>query len=272
MRSGRTKAIVAAGALLLASVAGWAQRGPGWGMRAGANGGGSCATRIESMPKQALDAAETAQLLFMREEEKLARDVYAQLYARWGSPVFGRISQSEQRHFDAIKVLVDRYGLADPAAGRAVGEFSDPGLQALYGDLVAKGQASIVDAFLVGATIEDLDIRDLNAAIAATDNVDLKTVYQNLEAASRNHMRAFHAQLTALNASYTATYISPELLKEILETAPGKGMGRGGRGPGSGNFAPGAGACVSGDCSHGAGTGTCPYGNAPGTGTRRPGR
>jgi len=250
------KGIVAAAAFLLASATAWAQRGPGWGMRGGTSGSGICSAQLESLPKQTMDAAETSQLLYMREEEKLARDVYAQLYARWGSPVFARISQSEQRHFDALKMLLDRYGLTDPAAGKAVGAFSDSGLQTLYGDLVKKGEASLVAASTVGATIEDLDIHDLDKAMAATDNVDLKTVYQNLEQASRNHMRAFTAQLTALNATYKAQYISDALLSEILSNAQGGRMGRGGMGSGAGPGGPG--------------TGICPNGNTPGGAPRRP--
>jgi hypothetical protein len=250
------KGMAVVGTLFLASVTAWAQRGQGWGMRGAADGGGACAIQIDSLPKQALDSTETAGLLYLREEEKLARDVYAQLCARWGSQVFVRISQAEQRHADAVKTLLDRYGLADPAADKAVGVFTERGLQTLYGDLVKKGDSSLAAAFRVGATIEDLDIRELDKAMAGTDNQDFKVVCQNLENASRYHLRAFNAQLSALNESYTAQYITPALLKEILSSAPGNGRGCGGRGNGSG-------ACV-------VAGGTCPYGNTPGTASRRP--
>lgn len=42
-----------------------------------------------------LNAAEIEGLLFMREEEKLAHDVYLALYAKWGLPIFQNIAQSE---------------------------------------------------------------------------------------------------------------------------------------------------------------------------------
>jgi len=54
-------------------------------------------------------------LTYIREEEKLARDVYLYLYDMWGSSIFDNISVSEQAHMDAIKTLIDRYGLDDPA-------------------------------------------------------------------------------------------------------------------------------------------------------------
>jgi hypothetical protein len=139
MKLGRSKGAVLVGGLLLVAVSAWARQGPGWGMR-GAGDGANCAAWIDSLPKQALDPAEAKGLLYLREEEKLARDVYAQLYAVPGSHVFARISQSEQRHFDALKVLLDRYGLSDPAADKGVGLFSDGGLQTLYSDLVTKGR------------------------------------------------------------------------------------------------------------------------------------
>ena len=96
-------------------------------------------------------------LLYMREEEKLAHDVYQVLYEKWGLTIFDNIATSEQRHTDAIKTLLDSYGLTDPAAGRDVGEFSDPALQALYDQLVEQGSQSLEDALLVGASIEEID-------------------------------------------------------------------------------------------------------------------
>jgi hypothetical protein len=44
---------------------------------------------------------EAASLQFMREEEKLAHDVYVTLYEQWGLRVFNNISRSEQQHTEA---------------------------------------------------------------------------------------------------------------------------------------------------------------------------
>jgi hypothetical protein len=165
-----------------------AQWGAGRGQRF--NSQGMCLAQIDSIPKQALDPTETAGLAYMREEEKLAHDVYARLYAKWGLRILGNISQSEDRHLNAIKLLLDRYELPDPAANSPAGVFQNEGLQTLYGDLVRQGESSLKSAVRVGATIEDLDIRDLEKAAAATDNSDLKLVYQNLRQASENHMRS----------------------------------------------------------------------------------
>jgi hypothetical protein len=143
----------------------------------------------------ALNNDEKYWLTYMREEEKLARDVYLSLGTTWNIPIFANIAQSEQVHMDALKTLLDRYGLPDPAAGRAQGEFSDPGLQKLYNDLIAQGNTSVVEALNVGIFIEEADISDLNKAIAATTHNDITTVYNNLLQGSTNHLNAFSSYL-----------------------------------------------------------------------------
>ena len=151
--------------------------------------GATVASAAPATDPSTLDAQEAAALLFMREEEKLARDVYNVLYATWGLPVFKNIAVSEQRHMDAIKVLLDRYGLTDPAL--APGKFSDPTLQALYDKLVAQGKLSVTEALKVGVTIEQVDIKDLQTRIAQTDNLDIQRVYTNLLNGSNSHLQAF---------------------------------------------------------------------------------
>lgn len=101
----------------------------------------------------ALDAVEIADLEYMREEEKLARDAHLTLYDVWGVRTFQNISRSEQSHMDAILTLLNRYAIADPAVGNGVGEFTNPELQALYDQLIATGSQSLADALKVGGAI-----------------------------------------------------------------------------------------------------------------------
>lgn len=157
----------------------------------GGNGGNGGGVQITAIPASDLSAEEAAALLFMREEEKLARDVYNQMFALWGQPVFQNIAASEQTHMDQIKLLLDRYGLTDPAL--APGQFTDPNLQALYNQLIAQGSISLADALKVGATIEQVDIADLQTRLAKTDNADIQLVYNNLMSASYNHLNAFNS-------------------------------------------------------------------------------
>ena len=142
-----------------------------------------------------LTEVEKYWLTFMREEEKLARDVYLFLYDKWHSRIFNNISESEQTHMDAIKTLLDRYGIPDPAENKGQGEFSDPDLQALYNELIEDGSLSLVNALEVGVEVEETDIDDLNVGIATTLRKDIKTVYSNLLAGSLHHLNAFNSNL-----------------------------------------------------------------------------
>lgn len=193
-----------------------------------------CPSAVLSMPYQELSTAEQDGLIFMREEEKLARDVYQAMYEKWGVVIFSKITQSETKHTEAIKALIDKYQLADPVGSNTVGVFTNPTLQALYGELVAKGNISLIDAFTIGAMIEELDIADLKSRIASADNDDIKAVYNNLMRGSGNHLRAFVSQLIAYGATYTPKYIAQAEYDDIIATAQG-GIGRGmGQGCGGG--------------------------------------
>jgi hypothetical protein len=150
------------------------------------------------LPAASLSDQETASLLFMREEEKLARDVYIQMYQKWRLPIFKNISKSEQTHMEAIKALLDRYGLPDPAAEMSIGEFQNADLQKLYDELLQAGMGSLNEALDVGVTIEEVDIEDLTEAIAVTTHNDIRRVCTNLRQASLQHLGSFQRLLGAL--------------------------------------------------------------------------
>lgn len=164
--------------------------------------------QLAAIPAAELSTAEADALVFMREEEKLARDVYRLLDAQWVQKVFANIATSEQQHMDAVALLLARYGLPDPAAGTPAGVFADPSLQAMFDALMAQGRNSLVAALTVGATIEDLDIKDLQVRLAQTDNADVQRVFDELMKGSRNHLRAFVSQLTRLGVTYAPQYIT----------------------------------------------------------------
>ncbi len=191
----RNRMIAAAAAVALMASAGAAAASQGTpGPPAGAHpGGGSCTAATTTAVTGTLTATERATLIRMRQEEKLARDVYLTLAERSTLRVFDRIAVSEQRHMDRVGALLRRYGIADPVAGMARGEFADPGFEALYERLVASGSSGDAAAAAVGVRIERLDIGDLNAAIRTTVRPDVKRVLTNLRTASRHHLAAFTA-------------------------------------------------------------------------------
>lgn len=175
--------------------------------------------QITSLPTEPLNSAELTSLSFMREEEKLARDVYITLYNKWGVNIFTNISNSEQTHMDAILMLLSKYSLADPVSNNAVGVFNNVTLQNLYNQLVAQGNISVLDAYKVGATIEDLDIFDLKNALLNNDNQDIKLVYDMLTKRSRNHIRSFYKNILSVGGSYSPQYITQAEFDAIINTA-----------------------------------------------------
>lgn len=190
-----------------------------------------------------LTEEEVAGLLFMREEEKLAHDVYMTLYELWGQPIFNNIAASEQIHTDTVKFLLDKYEIPDPAEVSPLGQFSDQDLQALYDQLVEMGSASLADALTVGTAVEEIDILDLEKYLAQTESVDLIQVYENLLAGSKNHLRSFVSSLERQTGEiFQPQYLSQDAYDEIMsgsfESGRGGGQMGGQMGGGKGTVTP----------------------------------
>ena len=172
---------------------------------------------INDIQYEDLSPEEADGLIFMREEEKLARDVYNTLFDKWGKRVFNNISQSEQTHTDAIKSLINKYELEDPVADDIPGSFLNEDLQNLYDTLIARGDSSLVDALLVGALVEEVDIIDIQKEIDEhVDNEDIAFVYDNLINGSYNHLRAFVKNLSRQGTSYEPQLLSEEVYNGII--------------------------------------------------------
>ncbi len=174
---------------------------------------------LDSIPLDTLSTAETEGLLFMREEEKLAHDVYSVLFVTWGSNIFDNIANSEQTHTEAMLVLLDRYAITDPVGNNAEGVFVDVSLQGLYDTLVSQGATSLIDALLVGAAIEEIDIIDIQNLLDTLEgNDDIALVYENLMKGSRNHLRAFARNLAELGMVYQPQYLSQDVYDAIINS------------------------------------------------------
>ena len=174
---------------------------------------------IAAAPRSALSAEELNDLLLMREEEKIARDVYIRLYEQWGMRPFHNISGAEQAHMDAMLALLEHYGEPDPAQGLAVGQFRRADLQALYDDLVMQGLQSQAAAVRVGLLIEELDIVDLQKAARRTDKPEIRAVYAELERGSRNHLRAFYRWKQMLGIDYVPQHLTAVEFEQTAQSA-----------------------------------------------------
>lgn len=165
----------------------------------------------------ALTEAEIDGIRFMREEEKVARDVYIYLYEIYPLRPFLNISLSEQAHMDAIKSLIDTFDLEDPVGENPEGVFQNEDLQELYDVLIVKGSTSREEALKVGALIEEVDIIDLQTELdSIAENEDVISVYTNLCRASEAHLRAFTGVLTLYGVEYVPVKLSQEEFDRIM--------------------------------------------------------
>ena len=209
-----------------------------------------------------LTQSEIDGLLLMREEEKMAQEVYLKFYELWGSTVFNNIAKSEASHTSAVLSLLNYFGIDDPASTE-VGVFANEAVQNLYNELVTAGSESALKAFETGAFIEEYDILDLENLLEANTNADIQIVYGNLLKGSRNHLRAFVNQINVYGSSYTPFLLTEEYYLEIIESTMENGYGNARWGNAS-NGRYGQGGISYSECL---GTGIGGLANGSGTGT-----
>lgn len=164
-----------------------------------------------------LSTQEIADLQFLKEEEKLARDVYLFSYDLYGSSIFNNISKSEQSHMDKVTLILEKYNIEDLSYSER-GKFNNQELQNLYNDLVEKSENSLTDAIVTGATIEDLDINDIDEFIIDASHDDIQAMYEILNCGSGNHLRAYTGFLENLGEEYNPQFISKEAYLSIVES------------------------------------------------------
>ena len=138
-----------------------------------------------------LTSAQKAQLVYLVEEEKLARDVYTYLLTNAGSQKFRNIARSEQTHMDLVSGILKTYGVNDPTIGEKVGVFKNTELAGLYKKLIASGSVNYAGALAAGVTIEKLDIADLKTDVKSETAPDILWVLNTLLRGSENHLQAF---------------------------------------------------------------------------------
>ena len=191
-------------------------------------------------------AAGPADLLRLYEEEILAHDLYVALGEKFPDVMpLQNIPRSESRHRDALAAVLKAEGIAlpKPPEGR---RFASEGLDGLFARWLADGGKSAADACLAGVRLEDHDIADLRKA--RMDFPKHAEVFAQLEAASGNHLRAFHRNLTSRGGKYTPEALPDTDFNRILNATnsaacgcnatcgrSNNGQGRGAAGNGRGN-------------------------------------
>lgn len=163
-------------------------------MRGTASGSGSQGQANDippAVPGATISSEVAEQLTFMVQEEQLARDIYALAASKYPDRVFTNINRAESTHMAQLRVLLDRYDLADPTAGVKAGVYADKDLQTFFDRLAAQVRTSRDAAVQAGIQVESADIADLKRAQTLSAPSDVRAVLANLLAGSGRHLAAF---------------------------------------------------------------------------------
>jgi hypothetical protein len=155
-------------------------------------------------------------LLFVREEEKTARDLYTSLYEKYNLPTFRDLARSEQSHMDQAKAIIDKYGLTIPGKDER-GVFQNQTLQKIHDEFLTKGLSSDQDALKVAATFEEISIMDLEKELAVTEAADVKAMYQGLLAGSQKHLRSYVTDLKDQGIKYDPQLLERDEFEKIVK-------------------------------------------------------
>ncbi len=205
-------------AILIVSVSSYSYAGPNKGKFSRGKGN-------RNVQVQELTVEEQENLLFMREEEKLARDVYLTLGEYFETNVFNNIASAEQKHMDSVKGLLDKYMLTDPVSDDTRGAFINQEFAEFYYSKTGD-EITIKEAILTGILIEETDILDLQKAIELTDKPDIQNVYENLLRGSRNHLRAFVRKLESMGIVYDALKLDQSVANAIVDSPTERGSSK----------------------------------------------
>ncbi|MBA3025350.1 MAG: DUF2202 domain-containing protein [Sulfurimonas sp.] len=175
---------------------------------------------VTSLPQNVKDELLTAEsvltqelkdtLSYMQNEERLAYDVYNELYKLFptANQLNNIATNSESAHIQTVELLILKYinsvdefsnlDLNTDLSETTAGEYSISAIRDLYDALMAIGDDSKQAALEVGCMIEVTDINDLNDDIAlaqASNATDVEAAFVYLRNGSYNHYWAFDSGL-----------------------------------------------------------------------------
>lgn len=165
-----------------------------------------------------LTADETEFLYAIREDEKIAHDVYAAFSALYpAAKTISKIMTAESSHISAAEAVLDYYEIEYPPLSDT-GIFEDADRQALYNDLITKG-TTLIKAYGTMALMEEETVYAYKSIQNQLTNSNLSLLLSQLIKASSNHLRATVRQVVKLGGSYSPAYLSDEEYQTIINMA-----------------------------------------------------
>jgi hypothetical protein len=182
---------------------------------------GSLRAALDSIPLGSLSEQEKSGLQATRVGAKLSRDLYIVFDSLWHLPAFSTNTFNERIHMDAAALMLTRYGLTDPTAGRVEGSFQDAQIQDLFRRFQEDGSRSAEAALQTMMYLEELDIMDIRTRLAQTDKEDLHLIYNDLLRGNALNLRDMAFELRSLGAPpYSPEFLGEGEMREILRGRP----------------------------------------------------
>lgn len=169
------------------------------------------ALSFEAMAQESrLPSEEHGPILYTLQETKVVRDVYVALDAQWNNPLFKQLLITEKDHVDYLAKLVNLYGLNLPTAimEDEPGVFNDESLEKMYASMVATGRTSEIEAYQIGAKLEETLILEMTKIMNKTDVIKVFLAYQRVVKTSQYHLRLLVTKLRDLGVEYNPTVLS----------------------------------------------------------------
>ena len=157
-------------------------------------------------------------LNFTLQEEKAAYDFYSQMYSKYNLRVFENIMKAEKTHQEHVLNVMNKLNIGYEGYTETQGEFSIKEIQDLYDEMLKTGGYSVTDAMLASARYEEKDISDLKKYYSEAQNETIRALYQCLENASHNHLRAFVRNLKREGINYSPRILSTEEFNTIINS------------------------------------------------------
>jgi len=215
------------------------------------------------LPSPSLTQPLKDSLAYMGNEERLAYDVYLNLYEYHQQnsgieikQLYNIATNAERKHIAIVQSLVQRYNLNASdltdinetvvsdnnmsATTMPRGVYDIQAIQNLYDSLYTLGQNSQEDALKVGCMVEVTDINDLDKYITQAQEsnaTDIEAAFNTLRDGSYNHYWAFDKALKNIGVTNGCYYEGDTLLtnKEGIYPQNENGQNSQGNGKGEGN-------------------------------------
>ena len=176
--------------------------------------------------KSAPTPIELQALAYIHEEERLARDVYFEMFKLWGLSIFKSISEEEQEHINVTAHFLRIFNINNLYSTESPGQYANNDLTLLYQTLTRKGAVSAKEALSACALQKEINMIDLNKATSVTLSIPAKDTYQELHKESTNHLRSFSHALELLWVRYHGAFLSQQVINSIIGSPMDRGFMR----------------------------------------------